>query len=399
MNKSISITLLIALVGFPQISETIYTPALPNVAADLSASAHMVESTLATYFAGFALGVLIWGAFSDWSGRKTAMLLGILIYGIGTIACGATTSVEALLSWRFVQAFGASVGSVITQTIIREYYDDQLRAKLFALVSGVLAFSPAIGPVIGGFISETWGWRVNFSLLAILAFILIVWTWLSLPETRPEHSKLRSREDVLPVIAMMFSSKTLWGHILLIAATNGIIFGFYQEAPFIFIELLGISPTHYGLIGVLITLSGLAAAMFSYSQKSPQTMISLGALVVMFAAAVLTGFIGEIFNSGIFGLMFAAISLFFIFFGIGLIIPNSLSIALKPYKEMAGTAGSVFGGSYYMLISAFTWLLSWMHDGTALPLPIYIFAEGILLVIASQMIKMPHLKEYHQNCC
>ena len=58
-KKNISVALLIALVGFPQISETIYTPALPNVANGLQASAYMVETTLSIYFLGFALGVLL----------------------------------------------------------------------------------------------------------------------------------------------------------------------------------------------------------------------------------------------------------------------------------------------------------------------------------------------------
>ena len=160
MNKKsikFSLGLLIALAGFPQISETIYTPALPSVASGLSASAYLVEATLAIYFFGFAAGVLLWGMISDWSGRRYAMLAGIVVYGVGTVACAATTSVEALLGWRFLQAFGASVGSVITQTMLRDAYEGTQRTKLFAVVAGALAFSPAIGPVLGGFIEPVFG--------------------------------------------------------------------------------------------------------------------------------------------------------------------------------------------------------------------------------------------------
>ena len=58
------------------------------------------------------------------------------------------------------------------------------------------------------------------------------------------------------------------------------------------------------------------------------------------------------------GISIAVATLFIIFFGIGLIIPNSLSHALKPYQMAAGTAGSIFGGCYYCLIAGFTWLMS-----------------------------------------
>src|SRR5580692_6531866 len=148
-KKKLSISLLIALVGFPQISETIYTPALPNVANGLQASAYMVEATLSIYFLGFALGVLLWGTISDWCGRRNAMLMGIIVYGIGTLGCANVGTIEALLAWRFLQAFGASVGSVLTQTILRDSYNGEERTKLFSVMSGALAFSPAIGPVLG----------------------------------------------------------------------------------------------------------------------------------------------------------------------------------------------------------------------------------------------------------
>jgi multidrug resistance protein len=176
-KKKLSIGLLIALVGFPQISETIYTPALPNVAAGLQASVYLVEATLSIYFLGFALGVLLWGDISDWCGRRNAMLIGLIVYGIGTLGCASVRSIEALLAWRFLQAFGACVGSVITQTILRDSYNGAERTKLFSVMSGALAFSPALGPVLGGFISEFYGWRSNFWVLTILAAFLFVWSF------------------------------------------------------------------------------------------------------------------------------------------------------------------------------------------------------------------------------
>lgn len=66
----------------------------------------------------------------------------------GDFFCGQTQSVEMLLTWRFFQALGAGVGSVITQTILRDVYTGTERAKLFSIMSGALAFSPAIGRLL-----------------------------------------------------------------------------------------------------------------------------------------------------------------------------------------------------------------------------------------------------------
>lgn len=392
-QKRLSIGLLIALVGFPQISETIYTPALPNVASGLLASAYMVEATLAIYFLGFALGVLIWGTISDWSGRRKAMLIGLIVYGIGTVGCANVGSVEALLAWRFLQAFGASVGSVITQTMLRDSYDAAERTKLFAVMSGALAFSPAIGPLLGGFISEFMGWRANFWALAMLSIILGIWSFLSLPETRPRHIKYLSIDNIRLLFIDMIKNRILWGHVLLISATNGILFGFYQEAPFVFVEQLGMQPSYYGFFGLLIAAATILAARISYRQSnrfSCQHIIQCGAACVFVGGVVLTlTVMMGIFDLKALGISIPIATLFIIFFGVGLIIPNSLSHALKPYQMAAGTAGSIFGGCYYCLIAGFTWVMSTLHNGTALPLPLYITLLGLVLACGSQMIRLP----------
>lgn len=390
-KKKLSIGLIIAMVGFPQISETIYTPALPNVVFGLQTTPYLVEATLSIYFLGFALGVLTWGTISDYCGRRIAMLFGIIIYGIGTLACANVENVGALLAWRFLQAFGASVGSVITQTILRDSFEGEERTKLFAIMSGALAFSPALGPVLGGFLSEFYGWRANFWALVILSVILTIWTYKSLPETRPAQVSKFSINKMHLLFIEMFKSRALWGHVFLIGATNGILFGFYQEAPFVFIEQMGIKPSLYGLFGLLIASTTVLAARISYKQSmrySAQSFIQCGAACVLaggllLTLAVLTG----IFNINIIGIASTVVTLFAIFFGIGLIIPNSLSHALKPYQMAAGTAGSIFGGAYYCLIAAFTWIMSVLHNGTAFPLPLYISLLGVILVAGGQMIR------------
>ena len=390
-NIKLSIALLIALIGFPQISETIYTPALPSVASGLGASVHMVEATLSIYFLGFAIGVSLWGAISDWSGRRLAMLIGLFFYGIATVGCATVENISSLLAWRFVQAFGASVGSVITQTMLRDVYDGVKRAKMFAMIAGALAFSPAIGPVLGGFISELWGWRANFWALTVMGIILMVWSLFSLPETRPLKVIRPTIAQIKSTFGTMITSRTLWGHILLIGATNGIIFGFYQEAPFVFIEQWGMQPSHYGFLGLLIAAATVVAARLSYrfSQTlSSETIISCGTLNVILGGVIFTVIvlIGNV-NESIFSLAVTIFALFVIFFGIGLVIPNSLSQALKPFQASAGTAGSIFGACYYILITGFTGMMSLLHNGTAFPLPLFIIALGIVLAIGSWIIR------------
>lgn len=389
MQKKLPLILLIILVGFPQISETIYTPALPNVAQGLIASASKVEATLTFYFLGFALGILIWGMISDSIGRRPAMLAGLFIYGLATLFCANVGNINSLLLWRFLQAFGSSVGSVITQTMLRDFYDEKERTKLFAIMSGALAFSPALGPLLGGFISEYLGWRANFATLTILAVVLIIWSLLTLPETRSTKTP-PSINKISILFRLMIRSRPLWGHILLISATNGILFGFYQEAPFVFIEQLGMKPSHYGFFGILIAAATILAARVSYKQShrfSSQQLIVWGATSVFIGSILFTLTVfTRIFNLTPIGMSTSIATLLLIFFGIGLIIPNSLSHALRAYKTEIGTAGSIFGGCYYSLIAGFTSIMTLLHNGTPLPLSLYSAILGLILIWGSQMI-------------
>lgn len=395
MEKKLSIPLLIMLVGFPQISETIYTPALPSVALGLNTSAHLAEATLAIYFLGFALGVALWGAVSDRTGRRFAMLAGIFTYAIATLACGNATTIESLLAWRFLQAFGASVGSVITQTILRDAYDGPARAKLFSLMAGVMAFSPALGPILGSYISEYFGWRANFFALTGMSVVLIAWAGWRLPETKPPGMQHLTFLQVKELFLKMISSKTLWGHILLIGATNGIIFSFCEEAPFVFIEQLGMQTSHFGFLGLLIAGGTLVGARVSYALNySHETKIALGALVSTIGGMVfsLTAIFG-IFTFESYGIILSFVSLFTIFFGVVLVIPNSLAFALKPYQSTIGTAGSIFGGLYYCLIAGFTWSMSLAHNGTSYVLPFFLLGLCFLLLVGSKIIRQAEVIE------
>lgn len=390
-NKTIPVSLLIALVGLPQISETIYTPALPAVTNSLHTTAYFAEMTLSIYFIGFALGVLLWGAISDQIGRRKAMLAGLLIYLAGTIFCGTSSTISSLMASRFLQAFGISVGSVITQTILRDHFTGAERVKLFSLISAALAFSPALGPVIGGMISEYLGWRANFGLLALLALLLWFWAKTRLIETRPLSSSNLKATAAIALVSQMCRSRPLWGHIFLIGSTNGALFGFYQEAPYVFIEQQGVAAGCYGFFGLLIAASTVAAARFSFQlscRYAAEAIISYGVFFMGIGSSLLTlAVLGGLFTSQIAALAVSAIMLFPLFFGIGLIIPNSLSNALKTYQAAAGTAASLFGGAYYTLISGATWLMSFMHNDTALPLPLFLFAMTTVAATGAALLR------------
>ncbi len=110
----------ILLAGFPQLTQGIYSPALPTITLNLQTTGQFTQWTLCLYFIGFAVGVLVWGALSDHFGRRFCMLLGLACYTLASITCVFVDTIYGLSAALLLQAIGAIVGSVITMTMIRD---------------------------------------------------------------------------------------------------------------------------------------------------------------------------------------------------------------------------------------------------------------------------------------
>lgn len=381
-----SLLLLIVLVGFPQISETIYTPSLPDIADHLHASSNVIQLTLSIYFLGFALGVFCWGRLSDSIGRRPALLWGILVYGAGSLGCTLSDSAEWLLASRFLQAFGASTGSVVTQTILRESIDGARRHAVFAQISAALAFTPAIGPLIGGWIDQGFGFRAVFIVLVVMSGAIFIYTFVSLPETKVTAA---TKIHTLAVAKRLVADRRIWAFGFLIGATNGILFSYYAEAPFIFIEFFQMKPGLFGFLGIFVAMASIFGAMLSkklLTRLQAERIILIGSMVTTLGAACLMGLaLCKMAPSMPFlALMVACI--FILLLGIGMAIPNCLSLALIHYKDVLGTAGAIFGLGYYLVVSLITSGMSYLHNGSLLTMPMYFLVLAVIMALVSHRL-------------
>ncbi|MEK4345199.1 multidrug effflux MFS transporter [Paenibacillus sp. FSL P4-0184] len=367
-----SLLLMIVLVAFPQISETIYTPSLPDIAVVLGVSNSSVQLTLSIYFIGFALGVLCWGWLSDFIGRRPAMLGGLIVYGIGSLMCFYSESITLLLVSRFIQAFGAATGSIITQTILRESVSGNKRHAMFAQISAVIAFTPAVGPLIGGWVDQAFGFRAVFFTLVMMSVLLFVYAFWKLPETT--DVSVRKKVAILPIVKRMLSLPRVLVFGLLIGGINGVLFSYYAEAPFIFIEHFNISPGVYGFLGIVVALASIVGAMMSkrlLSLYAAEKIIHIGCLVMTSGALLLTIVSSLASLPNMMLMVCILITLFVMLMGAGIALPNCLSLALVNFQDVVGTAGAIFSLGYYLLVSLATWGMSALHNGSLLTMPIY----------------------------
>lgn len=384
-----AIWLIVLIAGLPQLSETVYTPSLPEIADSLSASESMVEYTLTIYLFGFAIGALFWGKLSDKHGRKPCVLVGIFTFILGCIGCYYSTNIEMLMASRFAQAFGGSVGSVLGQAITRDSFHGPALGKAYAAVGSALAIFPAIGPIIGGIIAESFGWQSIFLFLMLCAILLFICVICILPETH--HGANRQSVSIFDVALHLCKDKRVLAFGLIVGAANGIGFCYLAEGSFVLIKMLGLSPAQYGSSFIFIAGSGMCGGLLSkklHNHHTSRTIMGYGAIAMLVAAVlfIIFTFMHLLFElSDDFMIGAIIISQMMFMFGGGMTTTNALALALIDYKWCVGTASSLFGFSYYCLISLFTLGMGFLHNGTLLPMPLYFLAMTALILVVEKL--------------
>ncbi|EHY9847041.1 multidrug efflux MFS transporter EmrD-3 [Vibrio cholerae] len=342
MKTKPSLWLMVIMLMFPQIVETIYSPVLGSIARSFSVSDAQAAQTLSVYFLAFALGVVIWGVLADKWGRRPTMLVGLLIYGSATFIAMQTDSFTILMLARVFSAFGIAVGSVVTQTILRDVFSGHELRRVFSLMGIGISISPVLEMLLGGQLAFAGGHQLVFLALFFIALVLFVYNLCQLPETQQVKPKIA----LGCLVARMFKDKQVLLSALLVALYNVALFSYYQLGAFIFSDL-GLDAEQFGYSGIALGLGSLIGSFLNKTLLAKQ--VSQRALLLLAALLLIMGTIGVSLTLDSIGFVAAMI---LVVIAYGMAIPNILSTALVEYKSQAGSAGALFGLLYYLLIGS-----------------------------------------------
>ncbi|BDP37881.1 MULTISPECIES: multidrug effflux MFS transporter [Vibrio] len=349
MKTKPSIGLMVVMLMFPQIVETIYSPVLGDIAQSFSITYSQAAQTLSIYFTAFAIGVVVWGLLADKWGRRPTMLVGLLVYGLSALVAMQTDRFDVVMLARALSAFGIAVGSVVTQTMLRDSFSGEELGKVFGVMGIGISVSPVIGMLLGGQLTALGGqltalggYQTVFFTLFFMALGLFVYNAFKLPETQIQKQPL----NIGSLLGRMLRDAQIWQSTLLVALYNIALFSYYQLGAFTF-EALGFSSSEFGYSGVVLGLGTFVGSLlnkFLLGKGRTQTSLLWIASILLLA--------------GGFGVFWAQTSIWFlvpmllVVMAFGIAIPNVLSAALVDYKQQAGSAGAVFGLMYYLLIGS-----------------------------------------------
>jgi MFS transporter, DHA1 family, multidrug resistance protein len=369
--------LLTALVAIGSFSVSIYTPSMPALVEDFHTRPAMVKLTLSLFLVGFAAAQLVYGPLSDRLGRRPVLVAGLAIYVIGSIACVAAPSIEAMIAARFLQAVGACAGPVLGRAVVRDVHGREGTARVLAWIGAATTLSPAIGPTLGGSMHVWFGWRANFVLLAVFGAVLLGTAWRLLGETNRQLDPV-----AIHVVAMadnyrrLLTDRRYLGYMLSGSCIYAGLYSWIAAAPFLFVERLGFSPDRYGALTIVTTgsyIGGSVVAARLTQRAGLDRMILIGCALAAIGAGsmVLLALAVALSAATLIGPMML------FSFGMGLVLANAMAGGLLPFPRMAGIASALLGFAQMALAALATMLVA------ALPPVSAVSMSGVILLLAT----------------
>jgi EmrB/QacA subfamily drug resistance transporter len=173
------------------LDNTVVNVALPSIQRDLGADLSELEWIVTGYALTFASLMLVGGKVADAYGRRLVFVIGIVVFTLASLLCGLADSSEMLIGSRILQGAGAALMNPATLSIIAATFPPRERGSAIGIWAGTSALALAIGPLVGGLITEHVNWNWIFFINVPVGVLGIVASFLFIDESRDEtHASL-----------------------------------------------------------------------------------------------------------------------------------------------------------------------------------------------------------------
>jgi len=225
------------------IDTTIMNVSISNVVSDLDTTVTAVQGAITLYALVMASFMITGGKLGGQWGRKRAFIMGTILFAIGSGITGfAANTAMLVIGWSIIEGLGAALMLPAIWALTAANYKGKDRAISTAVIAGVIGAGSALGPIIGGWITKSYGWRVAFRLEVVIAVLVLAFTFLIKKEPVEEKPKLDYPGIVLSVTGMGLVvygilQSSNWG---LVKARPGAPFTIFGTAPTLFVILAGL---------------------------------------------------------------------------------------------------------------------------------------------------------------
>ena len=376
---STSLVLTLALQSaVPPFATDMYTPAFPQVTADLATSASLVGLTLTTFFLGMALGQLLGGPLSDQRGRRMPMIVGGLICTLGAVGCALAPSIWFLIVFRVVQGFGGGLAAVVARAVVVDVAKGDLLAKVMSIMMALGGLAPMVAPVVGGAVLTLGGtWRTVF------------WCPGRLRVADDDHrhrvrARVAARErrhggglrQFASGLSQVVRIRLFVGYMLTAALSGFTMMAYIANSSYVLQEQKGLQPMPFALFFASTALAQVLLSIVNAKivgrRFRPRTLIGFGLTLATVAVAALT--------VGVFALdtpLLLTCAGFLVLMAVqAFIFGNASALAAAQAPHVAGAASAVLGVAQAVAMAISAPLASSGGGVTAVPM-IWVMIVGV----------------------
>ncbi len=366
--------MLILLVAVGQMAQTIYIPAIADIALEMNVREGAVQSVMAAYLLTYGVSQLIYGPISDRVGRRPVILVGLAIFILATLVALEAQSLPVLIAAGCLQGMGTGVGGVMARTLPRDLYEGPALRHANSLLNMGILVSPLVAPLLGGLLDTLWGWRACFAFLLTLALVVTFCMFRWMPETRPEQAQ---RPRLLASYKLLFGTASFNCYLIMLVAALAGVAVFEACSGVLMGAGLGLSSLAVSVLFILPIPAAFFGAWFAGRTHKRFTTLMWQAVLSCLAAGVLMWLPGWLGIMNVWTLLIPA-ALFF--FGAGMLFPLATSGAMEPFPFLAGTAGALVGGLQNCGSGLLAWSSALLPQNGQFSLGMLMTAMGVLML-------------------
>ncbi|OUO54208.1 hypothetical protein B5F76_03650 [Desulfovibrio sp. An276] len=377
-------TLLLSwLTAFGPLCTDMYLPTLPDIAADLSISTALAQSSITSCLLGLALGQLFVGPISDSRGRHGVLVLSLVLYTVASFLCTQAEDGTSFIVLRFLQGFGGAGGAVLARAVCCDIFHGSKLTQYISLLMAIHSVAPILGPVVGGFLGGWAGWRSVFWVLAGIGVILTLSTLFFLPETLAKDKRVQG--GVLASLAntgRLFRERAYLCYTCVQGFTMGGFFAYVSASPFVFQNVYGLSMERFSLIFAVNAIGMVCTSLLAgwLSKRLGDKRLLLAGDMARTLACGAVFYVCLVTPASPWPLM---IALFAMLAMQSFTLSPSFSLAICSQSVGAGAASGILGVAVFLFGALTSPLTGLAGPQSALPLGIIVLVTGLCSLCSS----------------
>lgn len=363
----------------PPLAIDMYLPSFLDIARDLAVSQEKVQTTLAVFTFGFAVGQLFWGPVADSLGRKPIILIGLAGAALAAYFLTQVEDINTFYFLRLTQGLFGAAPAVVLGALVRDLFERNRFAQMMSVIMIITLIAPLVAPVLGGYIAKYLHWHSIFYTLVAMGIACVVLVAWKIPETLvPEKRQPINFKQVLINYAKLLSHKPTLGYVMVGGLTFAGMFCFLTSGSLVYMGIYGVSQEHFGyffMLNMVVMISMTAINGKLVTKLGSETMLRIG-LITMLTAGIWLAIVATFELN--FWLMVVAVP-----FYIGMLSTvgsNATAVVLDKFPQMAGTANAVAGTARFGIGSVVGALLSQIAVTSAKPM---LYAMTLCVVLAA----------------